>query len=68
MADRAKKEGALQVAQHLRCSVVAEVARLIGCHPSQLSYIMHGKRKPSEKLRRRLARMGITETVDGRKL
>ena len=58
----------LRVTTHLRCSGVARVARLIGCHPSQLSYIMHGQRKASEKLRTRLARMGITTTVDGAQL
>ena len=68
MVVKTKNEGTLQVAQHLRCSGVAAVARLIGCHPSQLSYIMHGKRKTSEKLRRRLGRMGITKTVDGKEL
>ena len=68
MEAKKKKESAIQVASHLRCHGVANVARLIGCHPVQLSYIMHGKRKPSEKLRRRLARMGITTTVDGETL
>lgn len=63
-----KKKPAIRVANHLRCSGVARVARLIGCHPVQLSYIMHGKRKASEKLRSRLARMGITTTVAGEKL
>ena len=52
----------------LRCRGVATVARLIGCHPGQLSYIMHGKRKANDTIRRRLARMGITTTVDGEEL
>lgn len=59
---------AIRVATHIRCSGVANVARLIGCHPVQLSYILHGKRKPNDKIRRRLARMGITTTVDGKEL
>lgn len=52
----------------MRCSGVAVVARRIGCHPSQLSYILHGKRKPSKTIRRRLERMGITTTIDGESL
>ena len=44
------------------------VARRIGCHPNHLTYILHGQRKANETLRRRLARMGITTTVDGEKL
>lgn len=39
-----------------------------GGHPGHLSYIMHGKRKANETLRRRLARMGVTHTVDGEAL
>ena len=68
METETKKKPAILVAAHLRCSGVASVARLIGCHPVQLSYILHGKRKPSDKIRRRLARMGITTTVDGEAL
>ena len=49
-----------------RCQGVAATARAVGCHPGHLSYIMHGKRKPNDTLRRRLARMGITCTVDGK--
>ena len=52
----------------LRCRGVATVARRIGCHPGHLSYILHGHRKASETIRRRLARMGITTTVDGEAL
>ena len=48
-----------------RCFGIAATARAIGCHPIHLTYIMHGQRKPNDTLRRRLARMGITCTVDG---
>ena len=51
-----------------RCYGVAATARKIGCHPGHLTYIMHGKRKPNDTLRRRLARLGITTTVDGKEL
>lgn len=63
-----KTKPAIRVATHLRCSGVAHVARLVGCHPVQLSYILHGHRKASAVLRRRLARMGITTTVTGEAL
>lgn len=62
----AKKAPALRL--EVRYGGVARVARLIGCHPGHLSYILHGHRKANETLRRRLARMGITTTVDGEKL
>ena len=58
----------LQILRQRRCSGVNAVARLIGCHPVHLSYILHGHRKANATLRRRLARMGITTTVDGEQL
>ncbi len=61
-----QEEPALRL--ELRCRGVATVARRIGCHPGQLSYIMHGKRKANETIRRRLASMGITTTVNGEEL
>ncbi len=63
-----KAGGQIRVQASMRCSGVAVVARRIGCHPSQLSYILHGKRKPSKTIRRRLERMGITTTIDGEML
>lgn len=41
-------------------------ARLLGCSRAHLSYVLHGQRKPSDRLARGLARMGITCTVDGK--
>ena len=61
-----KKTRPLRSMTTRRCFGVASTARLIGCHPVHLSYIMHGKRRPNDTLRRRLARMGITTTVDGK--
>lgn len=60
-----KRRNPLIVSEARRAYGVARLARLIGIHPSQLSYILHGQRKPNETLRRRLARMGVTRTVDG---
>ena len=45
---------------------LTQAARWLGCSRPHLSYVLHGQRKPSETLRRRLARLGITETVDGK--
>ena len=64
---KAKHDAPLEKKTAIRCSGVARVARLVGCHPNHLSYIMHGHRQPNEALRRRLARLGITMTVDGKK-
>ena len=41
-------------------------ARRLGCSRAHLSYVLHGQRKPSERLARGLARLGITCTVDGK--
>ena len=40
-------------------------ARALGCSRVHLSYVLHGARKPSDRLRRGLKRMGVTCTVDG---
>lgn len=40
-------------------------ARALGCSRVHLSYVLHGQRKPSGRLRRGLARLGVTCTVDG---
>ena len=44
---------------------LTEAARRLGCSRPHLSYVRHGQRKPSDKLRRGLARLGVTCTVDG---
>lgn len=68
MATETKTEQAPVLRLEVRYGGVANVARRIGCHPGHLSYILHGHRKANETLRRRLARMGITTTVDGKEL
>ena len=45
---------------------ITQSARLLGCSRAHLSYVLHGQRKPSDRLARRLARMGVTCTVDGK--
>lgn len=65
---KAKANKAQVLRLEKRYSGVAVVARRIGCHPVHLSYILHGHRKASAVLRRRLARMGITTTVTGEAL
>ena len=37
----------------------AVAARALGCSRAHLSYVLHGKRKPSERLARALKRMGV---------
>jgi len=38
---------------------LTQAARLLGCSRPHLSYVLHGKRKPSERLARALKRMGV---------
>ncbi len=61
-----EKAKLLTITVKRRASGVAATARKIGCHPNHLSYILHGQRVPNDTLRRRLARLGITTTVDGK--
>lgn len=38
---------------------LTETARHLGCSRAHLSYVLHGARKPSARLARGLARLGI---------
>ena len=38
---------------------LTQAARLLGCSRAHLSYVLHGQRKPSEALARKLKRMGV---------
>ena len=38
---------------------LTQAARLLGCSQAHLSYVLHGQRKPSERLARALKRMGV---------
>ena len=62
----ATKKNPIRVTESRRAYGVAATARRLGIHPSQLTYILHGQRKPNDELRRRLALLGITRTVDGK--
>ena len=42
------------------------LAKSLRRSPSHIFRVMQGERKPNDTLRRRLARMGITCTVDGK--
>jgi hypothetical protein len=44
---------------------LTKAARYLGCSRVHLSYVLHGVRKPSSALRRGLARLGVTTTIDG---
>ena len=65
MSKKKTNEAPIKAVTTKRCFGVAVVARQIGCHPIHLTYIMHGKRKANDTLRRRLNRMGITHTAEG---
>lgn len=54
---RARLEKIEQVRVVYRGLTVA--ARSLGCSRAHLSYVLHGKRKPSERLARALKRMGV---------
>lgn len=60
------KKNPVRFAESRRAYGVAATARRLGIHPSQLSYILHGQRKPNDSLKRRLLRLGISHTVDGK--
>jgi len=45
---------------------LTQAARALGCSRPHLSYVLHGQRKPSERLVRGLRRLGVTCTVDGK--
>ena len=38
---------------------LTQAARQLGCSRAHLSYVLHGQRKPSEALARKLKRMGV---------
>ena len=38
---------------------LTQTARNLGCSRAHLSYVLHGKRKPSDRLARALRRMGV---------
>ncbi len=62
----AKKEPTIE--QRLAYSGVAGAARRIGCSREHLSRVLHGSRKANDTVRRGLARMGITTTINGKKI
>lgn len=47
---------------------LTQAAKTLGCSRVHLSYVLHGQRKPSDRIRRGLKRMGVTCTVDGSEL
>ena len=53
------------IEQRLAYVGVAATARHFGCSREHLSRVLHGSRKPNAALVRRLARLGVTCTVDG---
>ena len=68
MSKKTTNKAPIKAVTTKRCFGVSIVARQIGCHPIHLTYIMHGKRKANDTLRRRLNRMGITHTAEGQEI
>lgn len=48
-----------------RLQGICVTARKCGVTREHLRYIMHGERKPSESLRRKLKSLGVTRRLDG---
>lgn len=42
---------------------LTQAARALGCSRAHLSYVLHGKRKASDRLARALKRMGVDVEV-----
>lgn len=72
MAKEIRKSGSigklLTVSNSVRCQGVKSLARRVGCHEVHLSYVLHGRRKANDDLRRRLKRLGVTHDVNGDEL
>lgn len=56
------------LAQKMQYSGVARVARSFGVSREHLSKVLHGKRRANDMLRRRLWRLGIVKTADGKEI
>ena len=54
-----KAEAILMLKSRLTYSGVTSAARQFGCSREHLSRVLHGQRKPSESLARKLKRMGV---------
>ena len=61
-----KAKEAKTIKSRLTYTGITITAQRFGCSREHLSRVLHGKRKPSERIVRRLARLGITTTVDGK--
>ena len=65
---RAQKAKGLSVVVAPRFVGTNALARRIGCHPVHLSYILHGRRRANDDLRRKLMRLGVTKTAEGEEI
>ena len=63
-----KAEATSMIKSRLTYTGITSAARRFGCSREHLSKVLHGQRKPTDSLKRRLARLGITCTVDGKEL
>lgn len=61
-----KAKATSMIKSRLTYTGITSAAQRLGCSREHLSRVLHGQRKPNDTLRRRLARLGITTTVDGK--
>lgn len=63
-----KAKATSMIKSRLTYTGITSAARRFGCSREHLSKVLHGQRKPNDSLKRSLARLGITATVDGKEL
>ena len=63
-----KKRNEMKIEKRACFCGVASAARKFGVSREHLSRVLHGTRKANDTLRRRLWRLGIVKTVDGREI
>jgi len=56
---RAKAKAPATIERRLGWAGITATARRLGCSREHLSRVLHGTRKPNEKLARALRRMGV---------
>ncbi len=59
------KAKGITITSRPRLQGICATARRCGITREYLRYIMHGERKPSESLRRKLRSCGVTKRLDG---
>lgn len=63
-----KKRKEIKIEKRVALDGVSSVARRFGVSREHLSRVLHGHRRANDTLRRRLCRLGIVKTVDGKEI